>query len=331
MYPVLCEGTTIGSFRYEGEDAIRYFAENERGEQYEISKGLCNALLAADGTGPLRLPDKGRAVLPFLKKNKIVRTTRFVCNGLFNRFILIRVGRVSRKAVSVCKILNSALPVLSAVLFAISVILMISCGFRIESAFNGWLFCGLVMCSVSLHEIGHLIAGISYGYKIYDVGISLFGVLPTGAYVSHKDKKDAKKSEKIQFALAGVEMNALAAAVFTIAAVCSTANSLTLISAAVMNVIISAANLLPAGGLDGEFVLGAVCGLDNKLGETAKEWLSDKRLRRELLSYGKPGYICLSIFSISYLSKILYFMLTGIDILTIVIWSFDFIITIFKG
>ena len=79
--------------------------------------------------------------------------------------------------------------------------------------FSWWLYYGLLVCSLALHEVGHLVAGLAYGYKISDTGILLLGIIPIGAYVAHEDKKDASRSEKVQFALAGVEMNLLIAGI----------------------------------------------------------------------------------------------------------------------
>ena len=60
MYPVLKEGVSIGTFHYEGSDTIHYYIENADGEEFEISRRLWDALLKADGTRPLDLPDNGR-------------------------------------------------------------------------------------------------------------------------------------------------------------------------------------------------------------------------------------------------------------------------------
>lgn len=75
--------------------------------------------------------------------------------------------------------------------------------------FNWWLYYSLLVCSLAMHEAGHLVAGIAYGYKISDTGILLLGIFPIGAYVAHEDKIDASRSEKVQFALVGVEINLL--------------------------------------------------------------------------------------------------------------------------
>ena len=67
----------------------------------------------------------------------------------------------------------------------------------------------LSMCSVILHEAGHLLAAISAGQKIDHIGITFWSIIPTGAYISVDDKINSRKSEQMQFGLAGIEVNLL--------------------------------------------------------------------------------------------------------------------------
>lgn len=118
--------------------------------------------------------------------------------------------------------------------------------------FSWWLYYGLIVLSLALHELGHLVAGVAYGYKISDIGILLLGIIPVGAYVAHENKVDVTKAEKIQFALAGVEANLLMAGTCLLLAIQSYQWSLTLFYVANVNVMLACVNLLPTSGLDGE-------------------------------------------------------------------------------
>ena len=51
----------------------------------------------------------------------------------------------------------------------------------------------LSMCSVILHEAGHLLAAISAGQKIDHIGITFWSIIPTGAYISVDDKINSRK------------------------------------------------------------------------------------------------------------------------------------------
>lgn len=317
MHPVLKEGVSIGTFQYEGSDTTHYYIENADGEEFEIGYRLWDALLQADGTRPLNLPDNGRRILPKLKKHGIVRTSRFVQDdGIFNRFILFPISNRMQTRRLIFKAINAALPTVSILIFAMSVYMMASNGDDSGYRFNWWLYYILIVCSLALHEAGHLIAGLAYGYKISDTGILLFGIIPIGAYVAHEDKKDATKAEKIQFALAGVEVNLLIAGSCLLLATQYYQWSLTMLSVANVNIVLAGINLLPASGLDGESALSAVCGV-NSISEVAKKWLTNKKRRQKLLHSGLPGYTCFCVFSFTLVSKIILWLLVGIDIISI--------------
>ena len=259
MYPVLKEGVSIGTFQYEGSDATHYYIENADGEEFEIGRRLWDALLKADGTRPLDLPDNGHRILPKLKRHGLVRTSRFVQDdGLFNRFILFPIGNRLQAGRLIFKALNAALPAVAILIFAIGIYVATTGGEGSGYNLSWWLYYGLIALSLALHELGHLVAGLAYGYKISDTGILLLGLIPLGAYVAHEDKKDATKAEKIQFALAGVEVNLLVAGICLLLAMQSYQWSLTMLSVANVNVILAGVNLLPASGLDGESSLSAM-------------------------------------------------------------------------
>ena len=317
MYPILKEGVSIGTFQYEGSGATHYYIENANGEEFEISRRLWDALLKADGTRPLDLPDNGRRILPKLKRHGLVRTSRFVQDdGLFNRFILFPVGNRLQAGRLVFKALNAALPAVAILIFAIGIYVTTSEGEESGYNFNWWLYYGLIALSLALHELGHLIAGLAYGYNISDTGILLLGIIPLGAYVAHEDKKDATKAEKIQFALAGVEVNLLIAGVCLLLAMQPYQWSLTMFSVANVNVLLAGINLLPASGLDGESALSAACGIDS-IGEVARKWLTNKNRRQKLFRAGLPGYACFFVFSITMISKVIIWLLIGLDVVSV--------------
>lgn len=317
MYPVLKEGVSIGTFQYEGSGATHYYIENANGEEFEIRRRLWDALLKADGTRPLDLPDNGRRILPKLKRHGLVRTSRFVQDdGLFNRFILFPIGNRLQAGRLVFKALNAALPAVAILIFAIGIYVTTSEGEESGYNFNWWLYYGLIALSLALHELGHLIAGLAYGYNISDTGILLLGIIPLGAYVAHEDKKDATKAEKIQFALAGVEVNLLIAGVCLLLAMQPYQWSLTMFSVANVNVLLAGINLLPASGLDGESALSAACGIDS-IGEVARKWLTNKNRRQKLFRAGLPGYACFFVFSITMISKVIIWLLIWLDVVSV--------------
>ena len=316
MYPMLKEGVSVGTFNHEDSETTRYYMENADGDTFEISRRLCDALLDADGTKPLDLPDKGRSILPALKKRGIVRTSRFVRDeGIFNRFILFPISNKLQNGSLACRAINAALPVVSVLIFAIGVYRMLSGNVKIGGDFNWWIYYGFFTASLALHEAGHLIAGLACRYIISDTGILLLGILPIGAYVAYEEREDAAKLEKIQFSLAGIEVNLLLAGVCLLAAMQYEPLSFTLLSTAWVNVILAGLNLLPVSGLDGEAALSALCGV-NSISETAKKWLFNKKRRKKLLHSGLPGYARLCGFALIFLSKILLWLFIGFEVVS---------------
>lgn len=316
MYPVLKEGVSLGTFQYEGSERTHYYIENADGEEFEISHMLWDALLQADGTRPLNLPVYGQKILLKLKRHGLVRTSRFVRDdGIFNRFILFSISNRLQNGSLLCKAINAVLPVVSIIVFAISVYLMTSSEADTGCRFYWWLYYGLLICSLALHEAGHLVAGLAYGYKISNIGILLIGIIPMGAYVAHEDKKDASKAEKIQFALAGVEVNLLISGICLLVAILYYPLSLTIVWVANINVVLAIINSLPASGLDGESALSAACGV-NSISEAAEKWFLNKKRRKKLLSSGISGYVYFCIFAFTLISKLILWLLVGLDVVS---------------
>lgn len=324
MYPTLKEGTSIGTFQYEDSDELHYYAENADGEEFEIDYRLWKALLKADGTKPLDLPGHGQKILRLLKHRGLVRTSRFVRgNDVFNRFVLFLLSDQPPNSCFFCKMLCAILPVLSVLVFAAGVCLTRWRGVYVSGQFSWLFFSGILACSLALHEVGHLVAGLASGYKISDVGILLLGIIPIGAYVAHEDKKDASKFERIQFALSGVEMNLLIAGICLLVAMQCHMLSSIMVAVANSNVLLAGINLLPTYGLDGESALSAVCEVDS-ISRTAKKCILNRKWRKKLLRSGFPGYVCLFLFAVTLISKILLWLLICFDVASIIFCFFSF-------
>lgn len=92
--------------------------------------------------------------------------------------------------------------------------------------------------------------------------------------------------------------------------------SRTMFSVANVNVILAGVNLLPASGLDGESALSAACGI-NSISEVARKWLTNKKCRKKLLRAGLPGYACFCFFSVTMISKVILWLLIGLDVVLV--------------
>lgn len=278
MNPMLKEGTFTWSFYDKYTDTTHYYVENAVGDEFEIDCRLYRALSKADGTKPLDLPDKGKQILPLLKKYGVVQTSRFIqCDGPFNRFILFSTGNTLRYAGPLCKVLNFILPIASIFFFTIGISLSVFGGMHTEYDYNLWLYSVLFVFSLALHELGHLIAGLAYDYKISDVGVLLVSIFPVGGYVSYDEREGSSRTEKIQMALAGIEMDLLFAGVcflFAITQCNQVATTMNVV--AIMSLLMVGINLLPISGFDGEAALSALCGV-NSINDTIKNRFANRR------------------------------------------------------
>lgn len=317
MYPILKEGVSFGIFQYEDSNIIHYYIENNNGEEFEISHRLWKALLHADGTKPLDLPNKGKGVIPKLKKYGFVQTSRFIHDESdINRFILFPIGRKCQNSSFIYKLINALLPVISILIFLIGVHFINSAAECTEINCNLWLYYGLVIISIVLHEVGHLVAGITYNYKISDIGLLLFGILPVGGYISYEDKKDVTIFEQIQFSLAGIEMNLLIAGVCWLIATKIYSQQFLLYSIAKFNVLSAVINCLPASGLDGERALSAICGV-RSISAVARKQIMHKKYRFKLLHSGFLGYFRFCFFLVIMFAKAIIWLIIAFDFLLI--------------
>ena len=316
MYPVLKEGTTMGTFRYRDSADEHCYIENEDGEEFEISPTVWKALWKADGTRPLDLPGGGREMIPLLKELGLVRTSRFVReDGVFNRFVLFPVRNGEHRRYAPARAVNAILPAASVLLFALGIILAVPGRIVTGGSLDPWLYGGMLAASIALHEAGHLAAGRAYGYRINDTGLLLAGIVPIGAYVSYEEKDTASRKEKIQFSLAGIEMNLLLAGLCLITARLCSSVALTMLLTAAVNTILAGLNILPISGLDGESALSALLEVES-ISEIARRCLTDRRCRREMFRSGPAGFGCACLFALIVMTKPLLYLFIGFHVIS---------------
>ena len=325
MYPMLMEGVAIGTYREEGSCVIHYYVENDDGEEFEITGELYHALNRADGTRSLALLEEDKELKEELKKYHIIRTSRFVRErGAINRWIVFPVGRIPPKVRAVLWLINTFLPLLSLLMLAIGLMMQFCCPVDFEMNWDWAAYIFLFLVSICLHELGHFIAGAANGYGVSDVGILLLWVIPIGAYVACYERngvEPAGKKAKIQFSLAGIEMNLLIAGVMLIIGVLVPAFFVTSLMVAAENGWLAFINLLPSRGLDGESALSALCGVES-IFSTASGWLFKKEKRRQLYRSGAAGFVSLAFFAVVCLSRVVLFAIIGISLLLSVLSFF---------
>ena len=166
-----------------------------------------------------------------------------------------------------------------------------------------------------------MVAGIAYGYPLSEIGVLLWGIFPVGAYVAHSEKSDLLKSERIQFCLAGVELNLLLAGAFLLISMEYYSLSATLVAAANLNVALAVFNILPAKSLDGESALSVAIGVDS-INELARKCLRKRKIRKQLMKSGLKGYAYLGLFGFSIISDAANWLVLGFNIVILILSMF---------
>lgn len=313
MHPRLRDGVSIGTFTYKGSSEKHYFVENKNETEFEVSYHVYRELLHADGTHPLRI---SKTLLEQMKKDKILTTSRYVFDGIISRFVLIPLGRNIKRFRPVCRLINTMLPVLSAIIFALAVFFKQHCNYVPTSDLNSILYYLLIIFSLAVHECAHLASGISIGYTFSEMGLLLLGIFPVGAYVAHEEKKNVRRISQIQFSLAGIEANMLVAATCLQLSTTPSMLDTTFVAVANINILLAILNLLPASGLDGESALSALLGIDG-IGKYTKLFIKNKFFRKKLFEAGIAGYSCIAVFAINLISSALVSLLLVCDVICV--------------
>lgn len=329
MYPMLREGVELEQYEAsedpyadfpENLDAVHCYAENPDGDLFAIDADIFHALLHADGRGPLPLPpsllDDADGIVSELVSDGLLQTSRFVKSGdRINRFVLFLIPERTPNIASLCRGIQLTLPIAAPLLLAAGLLLQFFYP-ATGGAFVQPLYYALFFLSLFLHEIGHLAAGLAYGYPLRDLSILFLGYFPIGACVAcQPEEVPHRPKEEIQFSLAGVEVNLLLAGIFLLLSLLVPAARETFREASLANILLFSVNILPASHLDGEAALSTLLGVESA-SDTARLWLQSGRRRRKLLHEGARGIGFLFLFLFVRLAQVLLFVVIAVDIIS---------------
>lgn len=128
---------------------------------------------------------------------------------------------------------------------------------------------GIVLGAL-LHEVGHAFAGLTYGARVFEMGIMIKALMP-GAYVLIDSQIVKSKMKRIQIYAAGVESNALLAGMCLLIA-CAIPNAgAFLLNAAIGNMLMALINMTLSSGLDGATILSELLGIEHLVEVTRKQ------------------------------------------------------------
>ena len=176
---------------------------------------------------------------------------------------------------------------------------------------------GLVIGIVS-HELGHMIACLGFGGKVFEAGL-MFRIFVPGAYVLINTDNIKKRLQRIQVNAAGIEVNFLLFAIFSIMSVNNTNLNGLFFGIALQNVLLGCLNLLLINGFDGMAIMGELFGIEN-LSEKVKRIVFRKRYRKRIIRSGLQGKAAVAICYSLQISQIALPLLISLNFLGVTEW-----------
>ena len=316
---ILCDNVKI----WEEKNAF-FYMENSAGEQYQISRKLYYQLIYVDQTNYIPSEDEDFPS-EFLQKKGFISTSRLIKQSMFvRRWIVAYIGERGRSLFPpICHVINKRLPFLALVLLVSGIVASVMKWTPFIWYDAIWIHIIGISITVTVHELGHLIAYMDYREReeivISDVGTLLFLFFPIGGYVGVRYSDLLKKKEQIQGLAAGLEMNIVTIGLILILRnlnpYCDILSPVILYS--VPAIIF---NSLPINGTDGCQILSVLLGVN--IGALAKKTLSDKRRMKKMVREGPVGWLCLLLFSAQYLLKIIVILLEAGSVIFLMILGY---------
>lgn len=253
-------------------------------------------------------------MLEILNYYDILRDKRFVSKSIFALMITVWKPKVNQTVRVVAFFLNHLL--LSSWL-PLLVIGMIVFEKNMYIVNDNYIFVGVylgLLLGLALHEIGHAIATLSCGGKLFEMGVMLRIFIP-GAYVLSDLNRVKSRFYRIQVHAAGVETNFSIVGISLILSVLLYRNGGIFLGAAFSNLILALINSTFVNGLDGAHIIGELLCGDMDFINKAKKIVHSKRIRSNFKRIGINGHATVAI---SYI-------MVGLQVFLPVFYIFDII------
>ena len=227
-------------------------------------------------------------LLDKLETKEIIRDRRFLSKNILQTLITVWKPRITPNLRLVSFFINFLMLVsfLPLILFSAAYFILfvndISFGYIIFGSISG------LLVGLALHELGHMVACLAYGGRVFEVGVGINFFLPC-AYVLMNESHIKKRMRKAQVSAAGIEMNLILASICLIMAVHIEIFSGFLLGAAIQNIFLAFLNLTLIDGFDGMSIMNEILGADCVV-EKAKRVTKSKRLKKRLKKDGTSGY-----------------------------------------
>lgn len=227
-------------------------------------------------------------MLKTLTFHGIVRDRRFISKSIVDLMITIWRPKVTKTMRVVAFFLNSLLLISWLPLLITGILMFVKNKDMI--GFDHMLI-GLYLAiplGLSLHEIGHAIATLGCGGRLFEMGVMMRFFIP-GAYVLSDLKCVKSRFYRIQVHAAGVETNFGLVGISLILSSLFYNNGVIFLGAAFSNLILALVNSTFANGLDGAHIIGELLCGDVDFINKAKEILHSKSVRRRFKRKGITG------------------------------------------
>lgn len=298
MYPILAPNVFLHIETDENGCNTYYVCPPDTNVCDELTVGEYDVLNNADGTHPI----KDSEFLQRMEQKGVITRKRFVRQkGILNYFIIapLVVRANNGRITGVCRFLNRYLTPGSFLIFIFGKVMHEAVGESWFMEFSTGVYVALVLLALATHELGHIIAILSFGQQSKHFGIPLLWILPVGAYVFGKGDETVTPAERIKINLAGVELQAVYTGIlYLLACVLPVRSEIHV--AALVSTTIMILNLLPgASMLDGEKAMSCFVGVDS-ISAIARAAVIHEEVRVFIASLGDQGkrimMSCMSVY-----------------------------------
>lgn len=138
----------------------------------------------------------------------------------------------------------------------------------------------LILLSCLLHEVGHGLAAAAFGGRTVEIGMLLLLIFPVGMYLSYEGAPNASRFAKYAVAVAGVSTNAFCTLAYVLLVGHAGPLDQALLVAAIGNLFLIAANLMPGSLLDGGSILESATGITHIYRKALRFLISGRERRR---------------------------------------------------
>ena len=260
------------------------------------------------------------AILNELSAHLLLREDRWLSKSLDSVMYSCYIPKTHQSGKRLFSVLNTLLYLLFLPALIGGLVRFFSSGTELHSLSIPGIACGILL-GIVLHEAAHAIAGLSYGGKLFEAGVSMTYIFIPGAYVLIKGQERFPVLKQLQTYAAGIEMNALLSGCFFFLAPAFPLQADFFFCAAWVNLITLLVNLTMIDGNDGCKMFSLLFGRDGEdIVEKAREYITTPSKRAYLRSLGLRGKVTFCAYSIVLLMQTALPLLIVLNLLEVIAW-----------